>query len=43
MNLSGKGTDKNLDLAKEWLSVAAQKGDKTAQKLLDTYSNLFKK
>lgn len=41
MKLSGKGTDKDLEIAKEWLSVAAQKGDKTAQRLLDTYKSLF--
>ncbi len=41
MKLSGKGTDKNLKIAKEWLSVAAQKGDKPAQKLLDSYKSLF--
>lgn len=42
MKLSGKGTDKNLKLAKEWLSVASQKGDKIARRLLDSYQSLFK-
>ena len=41
MKLSGKGTDKNLPLAKEWLSVASQKGDQIATKLLATYKSLF--
>ena len=41
MKLSGKGTDKNLALAKEWLSVASQKGDQIATKLLATYKALF--
>ena len=41
MKLSGKGTDKNLPLAKEWLSVASQKGDQIATKLLATYKALF--
>ena len=41
MKLSGKGTEKDLNLAKEWLSVAAQKGDKTALRLLDSYKSLF--
>ena len=41
MKLSGKGTEKNLKLAKEWLSVASQKGDKTARRLLASYQSLF--
>jgi TPR repeat protein len=41
MKLSGKGTKKDLNLAKEWLSVASQKGDKTARRLLDSYKSLF--
>jgi TPR repeat protein len=41
MKLGGKGTDKNLKLAKEWLSVASQKGDKISQKLLSSYKSLF--
>jgi TPR repeat protein len=41
MKLSGKGTEKDLNLAKEWLSVASQKGDKTARRLLDSYKSLF--
>ena len=34
-------TKKDLNLAKEWLSVASQKGDKTARRLLDSYRSLF--
>ena len=41
MNLSGKGTKKDLNLAKQWLSVASQKGDKIARRLLDSYQSLF--
>jgi TPR repeat protein len=41
MNLSGKGTEKDLNLAKQWLSVASQKGDKIARRLLDSYRSLF--
>ena len=41
MKLSGKGTKRDLNLAKEWLSVASQKGDKTARRLLDSYKSLF--
>ena len=42
MYLSGKGKSKDLKLAKQWLSVAAQKGDKPSIKLLDSYRSLFK-
>ena len=41
MKLSGKGTAKNPKEAKQWLSVAAQKGDDSAQKMLKQYSSLF--
>lgn len=41
MILTGKGTKKNPSLAREWLSVAAQKGDETAKRLLITYKSLF--
>lgn len=41
MALAGKGTKKDSAVAKEWLSVAAQKGDKTALRLLETYKSLF--
>ena len=41
MKFSGKGTDKNFDEARQWLSVAAQKGDKTAKGLLEKYKTLF--
>jgi len=41
MKLSGKGTAKNPKEAKQWLSVAAQKGDVSAQKMLKQYSSLF--
>ncbi|MBT3666223.1 MAG: sel1 repeat family protein [Opitutae bacterium] len=41
MRLSGKGIEKDLKLAKEWLSVASQKGDKTARRLLQSYKSLF--
>jgi TPR repeat protein len=41
MKLGGKGTIKDIKLAKEWLSVASQKGDKIAQKLLSSYKSLF--
>lgn len=41
MKLSGKGTSKSPKEAKQWLSVAAQKGDLSAQKMLKQYSSLF--
>jgi len=41
MKLSGKGTDKNLSESKQWLSVAAQKGDATAIRMLEQYKSLF--
>jgi len=41
MKLSGKGTKKSSKEAKQWLSVAAQKGDVSAQKMLKQYSSLF--
>lgn len=41
MKLSGKGTEKDLNLAKEWLSVASQKGYEKAQRILDSYKSLF--
>jgi len=41
MKLSGKGTPKSPQEAKQWLSVAAQKGDVSAQKMLKQYSSLF--
>ncbi|MEC7800880.1 MAG: SEL1-like repeat protein [Verrucomicrobiota bacterium] len=41
MKFSGKGTDKNFDEARQWLSVASQKGDKTAKDLLQKYKTLF--
>ena len=41
MALTGKGAKRDPAIAKEWLSVAAQKGDKTAQRLLETYKSLF--
>ena len=39
--LTGKGTKRDPSVAKEWLSVSAQKGDKTAKRLLDSYKSLF--
>ena len=41
MKLSGKGTEKNPTDAKQWLSVAAQKGDQTARRMLVQYKSLF--
>lgn len=41
MKLTGKGTDKNISEAKQWLSLAAQKGDKVASRMLNEYSGLF--
>ena len=41
MKLSGKGTEKNPTDAKQWLSVAAQKGDQTARRILVQYKSLF--
>lgn len=41
MKFSGKGTSKNMKEARQWLSVAAQKGDSTAIELLAKYKTLF--
>ena len=41
MKLSGKGTGKNPKDAKQWLSVAAQKGDGMARRMLEQYKSLF--
>ena len=42
MKLSGKGTKKNPADAKQWLSIASQKGDLTAKRMLEQYKTLFK-
>ena len=42
MKFSGKGTTKSLQDARQWLSVAAQKGDKTSEQILKKYEALFK-
>ena len=41
MKLSGRGTEKNPKDAKQWLSVAAQKGDEVARRMLEQYKSLF--
>ena len=41
MKLSGRGTEKNPKDAKQWLSVAAQKGDEVARRMLEQYKRLF--
>lgn len=41
MKLTGKGTDKSVSSAKQWLSLAAQKGDQTAIRMLNDYAALF--
>jgi len=41
MKFSGKGTNKNIKEARQWLSVASQKGDKPAKELLEKYQSLF--
>ena len=41
MKLSGKGTGENPKDAKQWLSVAAQKGDGIARRMLEQYKSLF--
>ena len=42
MKFSGKGTTKSLQEAKQWLSVAAQKGDELSGQILNKYKTLFK-
>lgn len=42
MKLTGKGTTKNVSSARQWLSLASQKGDKVATRMLNEYSALFK-
>ena len=41
MKLTGKGTSRDPAVAKEWLSLAAQRGDETAKRLLETYKSIF--
>ena len=41
MKFSGKGTSKDLNAARQWLSVAAQKGDSVAESILEKYRSLF--
>jgi uncharacterized protein len=41
MKLSGRGIEKNPKDAKQWLSVAAQKGDEVARRMLEQYKSLF--
>lgn len=41
MKLSGKGTNKSISESKQWLSVAAQKGDSSALRMLEQYKSLF--
>ena len=41
MKFSGKGTNKNMKEARQWLSVASQKGDMSAKQLLEKYKSLF--
>ena len=42
MKFSGKGTAKSISDARQWLSVAAQKGDKIATEFLEKYKSLFR-
>ena len=42
MKLMGKGTKKDINEARQWLSVAAQKGDSLATELLEKYKSLFR-
>ncbi len=41
MKLTGKGTTKSIATAKQWLSVASQKGDAVATRMLSEYDALF--
>ena len=41
MKFTGKGTDKNIQEARQWLSVAAQKGDIPAIELLENINHCF--
>tara|TARA_B100000925_G_scaffold163524_1_gene122957 strand:- start:6128 stop:7501 length:1374 start_codon:yes stop_codon:yes gene_type:complete len=41
MKLTGKGTARDTKSARQWLSIAAQKGDQVALRLLDEYKSLF--
>ena len=42
MKFMGKGTNKDINEARQWLSVAAQKGDIPATELLEKYKSLFR-
>lgn len=42
MKFSGKGTAKSISDARQWLSVAAQKGDLPAKQMLEKYKSLFR-
>ncbi len=41
MCFTGKGTNKNFDEARKWLTHAAQRGDLTAERMLEQYKSLF--
>jgi len=41
MCFTGKGTSKNFDEAQKWLTNAAQRGDLTAERMLEQYKSLF--
>jgi TPR repeat protein len=41
MKLTGKGTARDTTSARQWLSIAAQKGDRVAIRLLEEYKALF--
>jgi len=41
MKLTGKGTARDIEAARQWLSVAAQKGDQQALRMLKEYKSLF--
>ena len=41
MKLTGQGTARDTKSARQWLSIAAQKGDQVSLRLLDEYKSLF--
>jgi TPR repeat protein len=41
MKFAGRGSEKSIKEARQWLSVAAQKGDETAMQMLEKYRSLL--
>ena len=42
MKLTGKGTSRDVNEARQWLSIASQKNDAEAKRILKEYDTLFR-